>query len=158
MKNVQKGFTLIELMIVVAIIAILAAIAIPQYQTYVIRSQVTRAMSEAGDVKVLVEDCINNGKLDATTCDESSITGSDILTGAAPAGVTAPAGFVGGYPVVTLNTDGSANILATLGNHASAKVAAGTVTWTRTTDGTWTCATDAAKIGVKYAPASCPNP
>jgi type IV pilus assembly protein PilA len=59
MKN-QKGFTLIELMIVVAIIAILAAIAISQYQDYVIRSQVSEGSSLADGIKTAVGEFVNN--------------------------------------------------------------------------------------------------
>jgi type IV pilus assembly protein PilA len=54
MKSIQKGFTLIELMIVVAIIGILAAIAIPAYQDYTIRAQVTEGLNLAGAVKASV--------------------------------------------------------------------------------------------------------
>jgi type IV pilus assembly protein PilA len=51
MKRIQKGFTLIELMIVVAIIGILAAIAIPAYQDYTIRAQVTEGLNLMSDIK-----------------------------------------------------------------------------------------------------------
>lgn len=148
MKNAQKGFTLIELMIVVAIIAILAAIAIPQYQTYVIRSQVNRAMGEAGDMKVAVEDCLNNGftTFSTTTSCVNTSSSSDILQT--------------GHPAVTMNASGAATIIATLGSgangHASAKVGGGTVTWTRSTSGGWSCQTGN-NITPTYAPASCPN-
>lgn len=60
MKKIQKGFTLIELMIVVAIIAILAAIALPAYQDYTIRSQVAEGLTLAADVKAAVAEQIAN--------------------------------------------------------------------------------------------------
>ncbi len=56
MKSVQKGFTLIELMIVIAIIGILAAIAIPAYQNYVVRAQVSEGASLIGGVESAVDE------------------------------------------------------------------------------------------------------
>ncbi|HWG10386.1 MAG TPA: pilin [Rhodanobacteraceae bacterium] len=60
MKTMQKGFTLIELMIVVAIIAILAAIAIPAYQNYLIRSQVTEGTTLAGGAETAIAEFYSN--------------------------------------------------------------------------------------------------
>lgn len=67
--NAQKGFTLIELMIVVAIIGILAAIAIPAYQNYIAKSQVSTGLAEISGVKTAYELKVNDGTAIAALAD-----------------------------------------------------------------------------------------
>jgi len=156
----QKGFTLIELMIVIAIIGILAAVAIPQYQNYITRSQVNRVMSESGQLRTAVEDCILNGRLDIGTgvgeCDPGA-TGSNLIDDGqgSQTGATLPPDT--GVPQITdpLVGDGSDTITATFGSNAAAVLQNNnaTLTWTRAADGTWTC--DTHGVDPEFVPNGC---
>ena len=156
--NAQKGFTLIELMIVVAIIGILAAIAIPQYQNYITKSQVSRVMAETGNYKTAVEDCVNSGKITGSaagdcTAADLGLTASNLL-GSAVGGDTVE-GAKAATPKVDIAADGSAKIQGKFGNNASANLKGDTpklLVWTRSTAGSWKCETS---VEAKYAPNGC---
>jgi type IV pilus assembly protein PilA len=123
LKQVQKGFTLIELMIVVAIIGILAAIAIPAYQNYTIRAQVTEGLTLADGWKTAIaEYYANTGNMPAGIANlagttqssgkyESSIvvsTGSVVITYGAGANAklaTTGANLLGLIPYTNANND-----------------------------------------------------
>jgi type IV pilus assembly protein PilA len=115
MKLVQKGFTLIELMIVVAIIGILAAIAIPAYQDYTIRSQVTEGLTLAGAAKAAVAETFSQ-------------TGSPPADREAAGMSNAATDTSGKYVTQVGVTAGTIEI--TYGNEANAKIATQTLALT----------------------------
>ena len=69
-RNVQKGFTLIELMIVVAIIGILAAVALPAYQDYTAKAKWASNLADLEGVKTAIKSCLNDKLNDGASCDE----------------------------------------------------------------------------------------
>ena len=91
MKRVQQGFTLIELMIVVAIIGILAAIALPAYQDYTIKAKVSEAASLASTAKTAIGLAFNEGTLHGTAKDNASfgLAAADAITSKYVTSVTA---------------------------------------------------------------------
>jgi type IV pilus assembly protein PilA len=149
MKTMQKGFTLIELMIVVAIIAILAAIAIPAYQNYLIRAQVTEGVTLMDGAKVgMTEYHANHGAFPANNTS---------------AGVESAASITGKY--VKSVTIGNANgqITSVFNSTANAAIATKSITLTGTSGGatgtiiTWTCTggQTGTPVDPKYLPSTC---
>ncbi|MGL1834650.1 pilin [Rhodocyclaceae bacterium SMB388] len=140
MKKVQQGFTLIELMIVVAIIGILAAIALPAYQDYTIRAQVSEGMSLASGTKTAIGEFYDStGRLPSNN---------------QSAGLSAPASITGKYVLSVTNTNG---LVAASFNTADANAAIRTgalqlsaVTHSGSIE--WVCK---GTVAEKYRPSSC---
>ena len=151
MRKIQSGFTLIELMIVVAIIGILAAIAIPQYQNYVARTQMSEALSLASGSKVaLAEYFQSNGVFPADNATagigvNTTIKGKYVTSVTVSA--TAAAGGVGAKGILTVFLDET-------GTHSHLKGGSMILTGTDTGGSIiWACSSSATLT--KYLPSSC---
>lgn len=140
MQQVQKGFTLIELMIVVAIIGILAAVAVPAYQNYTIKARYTEVVNAAAPFKTAIELCVHNGPCNATPAVAVPATGA--LRAAAGVGVPNDIAAASGIVATVVVTGaGAITVTPTVANGIVAAdtfiltptiTATGGITWART--------------------------
>ena len=151
--TVQLGFTLIELMIVVAIIGVLAAIAIPQYQIYIGKTQATRVINELSQLRLTVEECLQTGRteigLDSYECDPRA-SGSNLIVGSSQIGVVLPNNM--GVAQITNPLIVTTSITAVVSDQVNPRLAGKDIEWLRTSNGSWSCSSN---IEALYLPSSC---
>lgn len=145
MKQIQKGFTLIELMIVVAIIGILAAVALPAYQDYTARSQMAEAMTLGGGLRGVVSEYWTN---EGTYPDSNATAGASTaasINGKYVSAVEIDDGII----TVTMRAGGIAKGIQGTAMELSPYTTAGSIKWTCGPARTGTA------VAEKFLPSSC---
>jgi type IV pilus assembly protein PilA len=150
MKTIQKGFTLIELMIVVAIIGILAAVAIPAYQDYIARSQVSEAVSLVSAGKTpFAEFAADKGRWPSTAASVMGNTGPGKYMSTITSAVTGATGTSVGTVTLTAT-------MKTTASGVNPNIGQKTVQLSSSDGKLWTCATGATNgLDAKYLPGGC---
>lgn len=149
----QEGFTLVELMIVIAIIGILVAVAIPQYQIFVGKTQAARLSSELAELRLTVEECINNGQsqigVNTGQCTPRA-SASNLIRGGSQVGITLPNNM--GVAQITNPITVNASITAIVADEVIPDLKGKKMVWIRSSEGDWHCE---ANINSKYLSSGC---